>query len=497
MNLGHWVKHFLIYGTGVILMNALPLLLIPIYTHGVTPAEYGVIELLNRSQELMLVIFSLGLRSTLLTLYQMEEGNSDRRAALYSTAIQLLIISTLVLVLGVAAFSRPIASLMFGTNSFAVYVAVILAATYFETLFQIAALYLQSELKSTAYVLTFAGRALFSILVNLLLVSVLKLGLKGILWAMMIHTVTSTLLLLVYVFRRTGLAFRKEMVPDMLKFGLPLVPAAIMMFVMNNGDRYFLNTYSGRDEVGVYGLGYRLAQTASTLVLLPFGKIWSVVMVNIARAEDGPYQLGRISTYLVAALTWAALCASLLAPYAIWLLSAPAYFDAYKIVAPVAAAYLLFSWTVVMDASFYITKRTGFKPVILGISGAVMLALYFWLIPRYGMFGAAWATLGGFIAFTITTLLFAQRIYRIAYEWGRTVKLLAAGAGLFVVADLLPPERPAAIFLRVTAILVFVGLLGTDFLSHAWERDYVRSYCKVVWNRFFGRRESVSLSGGS
>src|SRR5205085_9962369 len=107
---------------------------------------------------------------------------------------------------------------------------------------------------------------------------------------------------------------------------------------------YFLNIYTSRDEVGIYGLGYRLGQISSTLVLLPFGKIWSVVMVNIAKADDGPQQLGRISSYLVAALVFVNLGVSLFAPYAIWTLAAPAYASAYVVVAPIAAAYLFYSW---------------------------------------------------------------------------------------------------------------------------------------------------------
>src|SRR5262245_18844275 len=97
----------------------------------------------------------------------MEEGNEERRRALYSTALILLIFLTLLLTLGIAIWNRQIASLLFQSGSYAGYVTLILIATYFETLFQIAALYLQSELKSGTYVLTFLSRAVFSILVNL------------------------------------------------------------------------------------------------------------------------------------------------------------------------------------------------------------------------------------------------------------------------------------------------------------------------------------------
>src|SRR5882762_9128923 len=78
LKLGAWIKHLLIYGLGVVLMNVLPALLVPIYTYRISPSIYGVLELLNRSQELLLLIFSFGLSSSLITFYQMSKDEIGR-----------------------------------------------------------------------------------------------------------------------------------------------------------------------------------------------------------------------------------------------------------------------------------------------------------------------------------------------------------------------------------------------------------------------------------
>jgi O-antigen/teichoic acid export membrane protein len=487
MNLGGWVKHFLIYGSGVVVMNLVPVLLIPIYTHGVTPAEYGVVELLNRSQELLLVILSFGLRSTLLTLYQMEVDAPERQSALYSTALQFLAITTFVLLALVATWSRPIAAGLFGDQGYWKYVVAMLAATYFETLFQISALFLQSNLKSVTYVSVFAGRAVFSVLLNLLCVSILKMGLWGILTAMLIHTVTASVLLCGYVLYRTGARLRMELLPEMLRFGMPLVPSAMMMFVLNNGDRYFLNAVSTRDEVGIYGLGYRLAQVASTVVLLPFGKIWSVVMVQIAKMEDGRAQLGKISSYLITALIFVSLGAALFSPYAIAFLATSKYYTAYRIVPPVALAYVLYSWTTVTDASFYVSKRTGPKPLILLISGVVVMTMYAVLIPRFHMVGAAWATLAGYVTFAAVSFWFAQRTYRIEYEWPRMLRVLGAGIVLYASVGWSVPTSILGVVLRLTALTAYVFWVCSDFVSTADERKLVLDNLRKGWNKLRGR----------
>src|SRR5437016_5143437 len=104
--MNRWIKHFLIYGSGTILLNAIPFFLIPIYTRAVSVSEYGVLELLNRSQDFVLLIITMGMASTLATLYQMEESRTGK-LELYSTAILFLSLTSLVILvpLGLASHS--------------------------------------------------------------------------------------------------------------------------------------------------------------------------------------------------------------------------------------------------------------------------------------------------------------------------------------------------------------------------------------------------------
>jgi O-antigen/teichoic acid export membrane protein len=468
----HWLKHFFIYGSGVVLMNALPFLLIPLYTHAVAPADYGVVELLNRSQELLLLFISLGLRATLLTFYQIERDNPERRSALYSTALQFLAAFSLVILGGAALCAPPLSELLFGGRAYQTAVLMILASTYFESLFQIAALYLQSEVKSTLYVAVFSGRAAFAVAVNYLFIAGLKQGLYGIFWATLIQTSVSSILLLVYVFRHTGFRFHRGLMKDMLRFGLPLVPGAFAGFILNNGDRYFLNIYGTRAEVGVYGLSYRLSLLPMNLVLQPFGKIWSVTMVDLARDKDGFAKLGRICTWLLAACCFATLGISALGPCLVRLVSPQQYWGAYRLIPIIGAAYVLFSWTTVTDASFYVSKLTKYKLASLLAGAAVILPLYWILIRKYTVFGAAWATLGGYIALILVSLYFSQRLYRIQYEWPRITFLFALACALYWLTCAVPPTvTPATVAIRVVAVLMYPAILSSRFFMTLDERQ--------------------------
>jgi O-antigen/teichoic acid export membrane protein len=486
-----WIKHFLVYGLGIILMNLLPALMIPIYTHRVTPSIYGVLELLNRSQEIILLILSFGLRSALLTFYQMGKATPHRQERIYSTALQFLggfgVVSILLLMLG----SRLWSQLLFGTHEYASAIVLILAGTYFEMIFQMAVLYLQSELRSVLYVAVFTTRLLLAVALNLVFVYWWRWGLMGILWATLIHTTLYAIATLIYMFRRTHLAFDRELLGEMLRFGAPLMISAFASFLLNNGDRYFLNIYCSEADVGVYGLGYKIGMLSMTLVLMPFGKIWSVTMVDISRKPNGQQELGKIATYLLLACTFSTLGFSLLGPYLIRFFSERSYWNAYQVIPVVGTAYILYSWTTIMDASFYVNKRTVFKIYSMVIAGAAVMLLYWRLIPPFGMMGAAWATLGGYAVFAVTTAFYAQRVYFIHYEIKRiaTVFLIAFlcyELGKFV--PIVPVSR--GIVLRLAATLACPLALWVGGFLNQEERKTLGEQWQIVRLRYLKSRAS-------
>lgn len=462
-------------------MNFLPALMIPIYTHGISVSVYGVLEVLNRTQEVLMIILSFGLRSALVTFYQMYRDEGDRQKKIYSTAIQFLSGFGLATLLLMMAAAKPLSRVLFEASAYANAIILVLAGTYLETIFQMAVLYLQSELRSVLYVTIFTTRLILAILLNLWFVCGLRWGLTGILWATLIHTATFAVLVVAYMFRRTGFFFDWELLQDMVRFGAPLMIGGFAGFLLNNGDRYFLNIYSTRAEVGLYGLGYKIGMLPLALVLMPFQKIWGVTMVDISQRPAGSHDLGKIATYFLSACTLFTLALSLLGPYLIHLLSERSYWSAYRVIPLVGAAYVLYGWTTIMDASFYLTKRTSYKVYTLATASVVVVLLYWWLIPRYGMMGAAWATLGGFASLAALTWIFAQRIYLIHYEIGR-ITVLFVLAFVFYQMGVLIPITPIAsgLLLRTAVVLAFpVALWGGGFV-----RQEERRACGEYWQTF-------------
>jgi hypothetical protein len=69
-----------------------------------------------------------------------------------------------------------------------------------------------------------------------------------------------------------------------------------------------------------------------------------------------------------------------------------------------------------------------------------MLLLYALLIPRGGIVGAAWATLGGFAFMAFLTLQVSQRAFIVNYEWGRLCLMLLWTVLAWSIGQILPAD---------------------------------------------------------
>ncbi|MBV8257360.1 MAG: polysaccharide biosynthesis C-terminal domain-containing protein, partial [Actinobacteria bacterium] len=149
-----------------------------------------------------------------------------------------------------------------------------------------------------------------------------------------------------------------------------------------------------------------------------------------------------------------------LSPWWVRLLtSRPGYLRAEKGVALLAFAFALYAGYTVLAIGSGRARRTQLNWVVTGFGALVNVGLNVWLIPKYGLVGAAIATLAGYAALFVAMTAYAQTIYPVPYQWRRIVTVLAAAAALNVAAR--APHLPLApSFLLVAAYPLALLLLG-------------------------------------
>src|ERR671929_669647 len=109
-------RHSAIYGLGSIVARILGVLLLPLYTRYLTPADYGLIETLVALSAVLTALVAQGMKSAFFRFY-FDSAEEGRRLLVVRTAFWYVLgAATAVLVLGVA-LARPISSLLYGNGN--------------------------------------------------------------------------------------------------------------------------------------------------------------------------------------------------------------------------------------------------------------------------------------------------------------------------------------------------------------------------------------------
>jgi O-antigen/teichoic acid export membrane protein len=437
-------RHAFVYGLANLILQAAGVVLLPLYTRCLSPADYGVLEVLGRLAETVgtCLLFG-GFRQALGTFY-LQSNREEERRAVVSTTLALVAVTCLLGGGPVLLLARPIGGWLSaalehsGTAINGGLLRLAVLAVLLEPLTLIPLALIQARMESIVFVVITLSQFLVRVGLSVLLVWGLGWGVTGVLAA---NALTAALYGAVLCARELGRGRARPnpaQVRSLLRFALPFIPGGLCFFLLHHGDRFFLLRCCGREEVGLYALGYKLAMAVSTFSLAPLYMVWSARMYAVARDPEAPWVFGRAFTRILAAFLAVGLGLCLFQDEVVALIAGPAYAGATLIVPPVVLACFCQAGASLMDAAFYVRHRTSLKLGIALAATAVMLTLYLVLIPRYGPPGAALATLGGFAFLAASTWWVTQRIFPVRYEWPRLGALVLLTVGLWLASRLLP-----------------------------------------------------------
>jgi O-antigen/teichoic acid export membrane protein len=448
-----------VYGISTILGRFLTFLLTPLYTNYVTKAELGETAYLYSLIAFVNVVYSCGFDSAFFKFFKSSEKGVDvgthNRSVFAHALMGIAVVSTTV-TLFICAFPSRIASGL-GLESVGTMVVYAGLIAFFDALVLVpfAALRMESRSKRFA-VLKFAVIVL-NVVANLVLVVKLHLGIRGIFLAGLLSSFVGVLLLLPE-FRRYILmgkiVFDSSLFREMWRFGLPTVPAAFSAMMLQVADRPILKLFVDNAAIGVYQANYRLG-IPMMLAVTVFEYAWKPFYLReTSRSRSSSASpsavrkqrraihamLARVLTYFTVVCGVVFLSGSLLIEYVVRMpflggrFVNPAYWSGLSIIPIILGAYYFNGLYVNFAASVYIRKRTGYLPAITGTAALANVALNFLLIPYYGIWGAAWATLGAYMLSAVLMYRLTRRIYPLRYEWRRVLLSVSICLIIFVLA---------------------------------------------------------------
>ena len=190
--------------------------------------------------------------------------------------------------------------------------------------------------------------------------------------------------------------FDWELLKQLLKLGIPILPAFLIYWIFNSCDRIMIAQFLDVGQVGIYAVGAKLG-AVSHLIYTAFAGGWQYFAFSTMKEERQVESNSAVYEYLGAVSFIAGIWMCGLAhPIFVWLF--PADYHSGAVVAPyLFLAPLLLMLYQVAGNQFLVIKKSAPITIILFFGALVNVALNYLLIPCFGIEGAAVATLFGYV----------------------------------------------------------------------------------------------------
>ena len=261
-------------------------------------------------------------------------------------------------------------------------------------------------------------------------------------------------------------------------YGYPIAASLTLALVLASTDRFLLAIFMDEAAVGAYHAGYSIANRTLDVLFLWLGAAGQPALVmalergGLDRLKEAARE--QASTFFLIGIPAAAGVALVARPLAEVMIG-PDLRDAATLVTPwIALSALLYGMTAYyFGQAFTLGQKTRLLLVAMIIPAVANVLLNLFLIPRFGLVGAAWSTAISFGLGMLATLAMGRKVIPLPIPWDCLIRcLIAAGLMALVVWTLPPIGGFAELMLDATVGALVYGAAAVT-MNAAGVRDLI------------------------
>jgi O-antigen/teichoic acid export membrane protein len=483
-----------IYGISTVLGRFLNFLLVPFYTNVLAPGEYGIIAYAYSLIAFANVIYSYGMESAYFKYSSTLELGTQKQN--FTTPFISLFTTSILFSLFITAFARPIGDAIAVPVSYKsiLYWSAGILALDGVAIIPFASLRMEHKAKLFASIKFIS--IFINVLLNILLLLVFRMGVEGVFISGIIASASSLIMLIPTIVKNFSPGINTPLLKALLRFGLPYIPSGLAAMAIQVIDRPILRALTDDATVGIYQANYRLG-IFMMLIVSMYEYAWRPFYFSTAKDPNAKQIFARVLTYLILFMAFIFLVLTFfindIAKLSIFgrHIIGPGYWSGLGIVPIVLLGYLFLGISTNFSAGIFIEKKTQYTPFITVTGALVNIIVNFILIPLYGMYGAAWATLVAYAVMALVSYLFVRNIYPVRYEWERILKI-AIGTILSVILFYCIPvdtvSSPIISFgWRILLLAVFTGAIYFFKFFKREEAQVIRDILAKTRSLTYGR----------
>jgi O-antigen/teichoic acid export membrane protein len=428
--------HALVFGLAPLLQKIAGMVLLPLYTHYLTAADYGEIELVSIATGLVGVLMRLEARPGYLRAWT-AETDAGGHARLFTGMLVLLALTGTIGTAAFLAFSGPLCDALLGYRLGWGYRLVLAAGMFADVVLMLCSATLQARLQSGRMVALGLAQFVVGAGLTVLCVAGLRTGPIGFFVG---GTAASLFGLVVMLAALRRLLTRPReawaaspLVADVVRYSLPLLCGALLYFVVRNADRLAVGRLMSVADLGIYAMAWTLANLLLTMMLAPLQASYDVWRYRLHRDGGRLHEVAAFFRHAMLAVAAAAIVLDTVGADVFVFLADPRFAAAVTWLPALSVAVLLQAGYTFLAAAFYVSGATGTWLVLFACGAATQVALSVALVPWLGIAGAVCGILAANGLLYAGAAVRGARLWPVPYRHGPVVALCVL---LFACASL-------------------------------------------------------------
>lgn len=391
-----FIENFLVYGLGSVMSKIVPLFMLPIVTRLMpNTSYYGLNDISN-------IVVSFGSSIAVMGMYDVmfrmffDREDLEYKKEVCSSAFYFTFFSGLLIAVVLLIFKGLCSQLFFSSEKYSQLLTISAISVFVSTISSIVIAPTRMLNKRKIFLVTNTITPIlsYSISIPMLIhkMYITALPLAGL--------VSSVIILIVFYFLNTDWfnfkKVNKNLIKEMLKLGIPLMPTFLLYWVFNSCDRIFIAKYLGNAQVGIYGIGARVA-SISQFIYIAFANGWQYFAFSTMKSDDQVELTSNVFEYL-GVISFSTIV--ILTPFSDMLFRI--FFKGDYIKGAIVFPYLFLAPLLLMlyqteGNQFLVIKKTWPGTLILILGALTNVLFNYLLIPILGIEGSALATLLGYV----------------------------------------------------------------------------------------------------
>ena len=464
------MKNTIIIFMGKVCTQLISFLLLPLYTSYLLTEEYGFVDLVTTYVTLIVPIITMELEMSVFRYLVDCRKDEKEKEKIFSNNFIILLASLalfIVLYLVVTCFWKFDYCYLILFD--------IIICTFSGNFLQIT----RGVGRTLDYAISCIITGVTTILLNILLIVVFKLGAFGMITSMALANGLGAVYLFIRLKMWQYIDFKKKdkkLIKEMYKYSIPLVPNGISWWIVNVSDRSIITAVLGTAANGIYAVSNKFPTILSSLLGI-FNLSWSESAALHVNSPDRDQFFSEVSNTVTKLFTCLGVGMISCMPFVFPILINKNYNDAYNYI-PILILGSVFNVIICLYSALYIAKKMTKQVATTSIIGAIInIIINVVLIKYLGLYAAALSTAISYFIMMVYRHFDLKKYMRITYEKGLLMKTIL----IFTFAIILYYQHNIYLdILNLVVVVIYSILMNKDFLVSSYKTVVSKVFRKSV-----------------